>query len=100
MHLFFVPDSDEPPSTPNTCPVTKRARSLASSAIASPTSSAVPMRPRDVLSASSALSSGLRFAIMSVSMQPGATQLTRMPDGPSSFAIAFVNATIAPFVAE
>ena len=37
---------------------------------------------------------------MSVSMQPGATQLTRMPDGPSSFAIAFVNATIAPFVAE
>ena len=89
-----------PPSTPNTCPVTKRARSLASSAIASPTSSAVPMRHRAVLSASSALSSGLRFAIMSVSMQPGATQLTRMPDGPSSFASAFVNATTAPFVAE
>ena len=37
---------------------------------------------------------------MSVSMQPGATQLTRMPDGPSSFASAFVNATTAPFVAE
>ena len=89
-----------PPSTPNTCPVTKRARSLASSAIASPTSSAVPMRHRAVLSASSALSSGLRLAIMSVSMQPGATQLTRMPDGPSSFASAFVNATTAPFVAE
>lgn len=47
-----------PPSTPNTCPVTKRARSLASSAIASPTSSAVPMRHRAVLSASSACPRG------------------------------------------
>ena len=33
-------------------------------------------------------------------MTPGATQLTRMPDGPSSCASAFVRASTAPFVQE
>ena len=37
---------------------------------------------------------------MSVRMTPGATQLTRMPLGPSSLASALVRAITAPFVAE
>ena len=63
-------------------------------------SSGVPLRPRGVSAASSAMVSGPRPATMSVSMTPGATQLTRMPEGPSSLARACVSAMTAPLVAE
>ncbi len=39
-------------------------------------------------------------AVMSVSTQPGATELTRMPRGPSSAASDFVYEMKAPFEAE
>ena len=37
---------------------------------------------------------------MSVSMTPGATQFTVMPEGPTSLANAFVSPMIAAFVAD
>lgn len=37
---------------------------------------------------------------ISVSMTPGATQLTRMPEGATSFARALVKAMTAPLAAE
>ena len=52
----------------------------------SATSAAVPMRPSGVSAANSCMVSALCMAFISVSITPGATQLTRMPDGPSSSA--------------
>ena len=58
------------------------------------------MRPSGVSSASAAKSSSDSSAFMGVRMTPGVTQLTRMPLGPTSFAVAFVSPITPAFAAE
>ena len=58
------------------------------------------MRPRAEFSAIAALSSAVKQESMSVSMAPGATAFTRMPEGPSSLASPLTKDMTAPFVAE
>ena len=77
-----------------------RASSPARKRTASATSSGAPMRPRGASPARAARSSGVRKAVMSVSMAPGATQFTRMPEGPSSLARAFVSPITPALAAE
>ena len=64
------------------------------------TSSGVPRRSTGVSSARAALSSAVKLAIMSVSITPGATQFTVMPEGPSSLASALVRPITPAFAAE
>ena len=67
---------------------------------ASATSSAVPMRQTGVSSTRACISEALRREFILVSIRPGATQLTVMPDGQSSFARALVMPVRADFEAE
>src|SRR5262249_22627111 len=85
--------STSPPSTPSTCPVTKAASSLIRKRITRATSTGSPNRRSAVLATRSVMRFSGRCAIISVLIMPGATALTRMPRGPSSFAA--VRATVA-----
>ena len=71
--------------------------SLARKSIVSATSSALPILPRGVPSQKIFLSFSETVLFISVSINPGETQFTFIPDGPSSLATDFVNAIIAPF---
>ena len=64
------------------------------------TSSGVPSLHRGVASRSESFPSSVSPRFMSVSMTPGSTQFTVMPDGPSSFASAEVNPRKADLEAE
>ena len=75
-----------PPSTVSTCPVIKSASSRSRNATAFATSSGDPSRPAGVWSTRDATVSSPSPFTMSVSMTPGATQLTRMWEGASSMA--------------
>src|SRR5574342_865370 len=67
-----------PPFTRTTSPVTYAALSLASQATQSATSCAVPSRASGIISISFCRAASGSAAVMSVSMKPGATALTRM----------------------
>src|SRR5699024_1185503 len=67
---------------------------------AAATSSAVPTLPHGTAERNSSLSRSDRRAFMSVSMIPQETQLTRIPDGASSLAAAFVKPISAALEAE
>ena len=88
----------KPPFTPNTCPVMNSCSARHKTAWA--TSSWVPVRCRGVSSFRAARSAGDSPAFIGVSMTPGATQFTRMPEGPSSWASAWVRPMSAAFEAE
>src|SRR5260370_32560235 len=75
------------------------ALSLSRNSTAAATSSGVPMRRKGVrLDHDFAKSASSRF-VRSVSMAPGATQLTRIPYGPNSNAADLVNISIPPLLA-
>lgn len=78
----------------------KDAFSEARKKIASAISWGEAMRPSGVSSQRAPRSSSLRLASISVLVAPGATQFTRIPTGPSSFAKDFVNPIIAALEAE
>src|SRR5437763_15843156 len=77
----------------------KEAFSLRRNSTAAATSSGVPMRRDGVSLPQDFAKSANSDLVRSVSMAPGATQLTRMPNGPSSSAADFVNISIAPLLA-
>ena len=63
-------------------------------------SSGVPILPSGVSSASACIVSASCIRFLSVLITPGETQLTRIPEGPTSFASAFVKPMIPAFAAE
>ncbi len=79
-----------PPDTFKTSPVIKPERSDPRKYMASATSSGVPVRKRGVLDANSSREDGSMHSVIFVSIKPGATALTLILEGPSSFASAFV----------
>ena len=83
---------------PRACPVTNSfsARNRAAWA----TSSGVPMRPKGVSWARAVISAGERIQFIGVSITPGQMQFTRMPEGPSSWARAWVSPITAALEAE
>ena len=89
-----------PPLGLMTCPVINRLRSSAKNKIACAMSSGSPIHPSGVSSLNSSFVSSSSAAFISVSTTPGATQFTWMPDGPTSFASAFVKPITAAFEAE
>jgi arabinofuranosyltransferase len=88
-----------PPSTQSVAPVIHRAAGDARNRHASATSSGRPRRRRGAASSQRETPSGHVSSIPSRQMRPGATALTRMPWGPSSWAAARVWASAAAFVA-
>src|SRR5687767_6333196 len=92
------PQSTEPPLTFRISPVTCRARSEQRNTIGPAMSIAEAIRPigivRRIRSFASPPNAGTD---MSVSTQPGATELTVMSRGASSIANDFTNEMIAPF---
>ena len=62
-------------------------------------SSGLPSRSSDVSSQRQSKSSFVKWLFISVSITPGATQFTHIPDGPNSFASAFVKPITAAFAA-
>ena len=92
--------SVNPPSTVRVCPVIKQALSPAKKATTSATSSTLPTRPSGVSSQIACTSSRVRFLFILVSISPGATQFTRIPEGHTSFASAFAKVICAPLQAE
>src|SRR5262249_33972574 len=91
--------SVEPPSTTCSTPVTYDDASDKRKSTTDDTSSTVPGRRSDTRPVRSARSSSVLGAVyMPVSaMPPGWTELTRMPDGPRSFAALFVKPRTAHF---
>ena len=87
-----------PPSTTRTCPVMYVARSDARKATAAATSCGVPSLSSAICLPRPSLASGVIAAVISVSMNPGATAFTRMLREPSSLATDLVSA-IRPAVA-
>ena len=98
LRIFYP--CKNPPSTQSVCPVIKEASSDARKYTAAATSCGLPIRQSGVSSASASRVSLECMAFISVSMTPGATQLTRIPEGPSSLASAFVKPIRPDFVAE
>ena len=89
-----------PPSTPRTCPVINDDESLAKKRAAFATSSGVPTLPTGVSSHSSFIVYFERLAFIGVSISPGAMQFTVIPEGPNSFARAYVMPITAALDAE
>ena len=89
-----------PPSTDSTCPVMNEASSEARNSTADAISSGVPARNSGVSSQIPAITVSSKQRVMSVSTKPGATQLTRMPLGATSFASDLVYPITAAFEAE
>ena len=92
----------KPPSTVIACPVIKDDLSDNKNDTTSATSLGVPILPIAVSSIRVCISHAVKFSflIISVSMQPGHTAFTLIPDNPSSFAIASENAITPAFDAE
>src|SRR5882724_3181132 len=91
-----------PPSTGSTTPVRYFALSDARNRAASPISAGSPSLPIGVLEKTFCFLSASpfrAFSDISVAMNPGAIQLTRMPCGDSSTAMALVIPSIADFEA-
>ena len=59
----------------------------------------MPKRPSGIVDRAFVRAASGRFAVMSVSMNPGAIALTRIPDGPSSRASVRVRVLTPPFAA-
>src|SRR5213078_3190799 len=89
-----------PPLTWTTWPVMYAAPSPARNRTTSATSRGVPIRLSGTSASSSARASGEIPAVISVSMSPGATALTRMDQCASSRAVAFVNPMRPALAAE
>jgi len=70
-----------PPSTTNSAPLVKADASLARKTIVPATSAGSPGRPTGI-----SRCSGSMRVVICVRMNPGCTELTRMPEGPSSTA--------------
>ena len=96
--IYGMDQRVKPPSTQSTCPVMNGESQK--NITASATSSAVPMRPAGVSSMSALISALLRREFILVSISPGATQFTVIPEGPSSFANALVMPDRADLDAE
>ena len=64
------------------------------------TSLGMPILPNDMFDINSSLAESDKCADMSVSINPGATVLTVIPNLPSSFAADVVSPIIADFVSE
>ena len=80
------------------CPVRNSCSSRKAAAWAA--SSGVPICSKGVSSRRASRSAGERSPFMGVSITPGARQLTRTPEGPSSLARAFVRPMTPAFAAE
>ena len=89
-----------PPLGASTWPVKKSPAGLAKNQMAWATSSGVPRRSKGVSSARAARVSGERAPFMAVSITPGATQLTVIPEGPTSLARARVKPMTPALAAE
>ena len=83
-----------------TCPVINFELSDAKNKIVCATSSQVPITPNGVCSFKSHIISTDIFLFICVSITPGATALTFILHGPTSFAKAFVKPMTAALVAE
>lgn len=90
----------KPPFTPIISPVINDAESDESQYTLSATSDASPFLPRGVSAARAESVSSPRELVISVMMTPGQTQLTLIPDGPTSLASAFVMPISAALEAE
>ncbi len=88
------------PSTPRICPVINEDFSSARKSIALATSSGVPILPTGVSSLRTSSVSLSNPLFIGVSITPGATAFTVMPDGATSLARAFVSPITAAFDAE
>src|SRR5258706_9205770 len=95
------PQRTDPPLTFRISPLICRAHSLHRKTIGHPISSGEATRPTGIESSIDLrkFGSAKTSAHMSVSTQPGATELTLMPKGPSSAASDFVKAICPPFEA-
>ena len=89
-----------PPSGEMTEPVIKEDASVERKYTVSATSAGVPPRIKGVSSKKASLSSSESAEFIFVSIKPGATALTLMPEGPHSFASALVYPITPAFAAE
>src|ERR1041385_3447365 len=95
----FYPHKTDPPFTLSTSPVMWLAQVLHRKTIGPAISSGVATRPSGMilLIASCVALSASASVVISVSTQPGATQLTLIPKPPNSGASDFVNEICPPF---